>query len=37
MWFPNWLQERMKAERMKGEVPALVAPVAAAARDEAGR
>jgi tripartite ATP-independent transporter DctM subunit len=30
MWFPNWLQARMKAERMKGEVPALVVPVAAA-------
>jgi tripartite ATP-independent transporter DctM subunit len=29
MWFPNWLGERMKAERMKSETPALVVPVAA--------
>jgi len=30
MWFPNWLNERIKAERMKGSVPALVFPVARA-------
>ena len=30
MWFPNWLNERIKAERMKGSVPALVVPVARA-------
>ncbi|MFY9315500.1 MAG: TRAP transporter large permease subunit [Burkholderiales bacterium] len=32
MWFPHWLQERTKAERMrdKGEVPAKPMPVAAA-------
>ena len=30
MWFPNWLQARMKAERMRSEVPALLVPVAAA-------
>jgi hypothetical protein len=30
MWFPNWLQARLKAERMRSEVPALVVPVAAA-------
>jgi hypothetical protein len=31
MWFPNWLNERIKAERMKGsEAPALVFPVARA-------
>jgi len=36
MWFPNWLQARMKAERMKGEVPAMVVPVAAAGRTESG-
>ena len=30
MWFPNWLNERTKAERMKdrGEAPAKTAPVA---------
>jgi tripartite ATP-independent transporter DctM subunit len=36
MWFPNWLQARMKAERMRGEVPAVVLPVAAAGGPEAG-
>ena len=30
MWFPNWLQARMKAERLRSEVPALSVPVAAA-------
>jgi tripartite ATP-independent transporter DctM subunit len=37
MWFPNWLQARMKAERMKGEVPVMVVPVAAAAMPETAR
>lgn len=30
MWFPNWLNERMKAERMKGDaVPVRLVPLAA--------
>ncbi len=36
MWFPHWLQERAKAERMKGEVPVMVTPVAAAGKAAAG-
>jgi hypothetical protein len=34
MWFPNWLNERIKAERMKDQsrAPAMVVPLAALPR-----
>jgi TRAP-type mannitol/chloroaromatic compound transport system permease large subunit len=39
MWFPNWLQERAKAERMrdKSSLPPQPVPVADASRAEAAR
>jgi tripartite ATP-independent transporter DctM subunit len=37
MWFPNWLQERTKAERMRDKSAIPVAPVPIAAVDRAPR